>query len=419
LNIVINFAQIVFMLLVGMAMQQAFFAACFARRLVRSTRKTPHDRSWPKATVFLALRGADPALGQTLRSLMKQDYPNYRISITIDSEQDPAWAVAHDAVREANAEHVTIRPLVRRISTCGLQCSSFVQASEHLDDETEVVVTVDGDVITHPTWLRELVAPLEDATVGATFGNRWYMPECSSWGSLVRYFWNVGAVVPMDVLGIPWGGTLAIRRDVLDNVRLPETWSRAIVPDAPTKSLLDERKLKIQFVPSLMMPNRESCDLFYCYHFLKRQLTWTRLYNSNWWAVLLHAIFITWLMFSASAIVVCGLATNQTEAATWAGVGLISYTLGMFVLTFVLEIAVRKTLRHRGLPTKWISLQTALKLPFVFPLTQATYCLATIHAQFCNRVKWRGATYAIQGRWNVECLEDSVEDNTGEKNFSL
>jgi cellulose synthase/poly-beta-1,6-N-acetylglucosamine synthase-like glycosyltransferase len=58
-----------------------------------------------------------------------------------------------------------------------------------------VLAVIDADAVPHRWWLRDLVAPLSDPRVGVATGNRWYMPEHANWGSLVRYLWNVGAVV--------------------------------------------------------------------------------------------------------------------------------------------------------------------------------------------------------------------------------
>ena len=125
-----------------------------------------------------------------------------------------------------------------------------MQAAKNLDDACEAVVIIDGDVVVHSTWLQELVAPLLNPQIGAAYGNRWFLPPTANWGSLVRYLWNVAAVVPMQVFGIPWGGSFAIRKSALYESGLFDRWSQSIVHDAPAKALLKNIGLRVQFVPT-------------------------------------------------------------------------------------------------------------------------------------------------------------------------
>ncbi len=140
-----------------------------------------------------------------------------------------------------------------------------------LDESREVVALIDSDVVPHSRWLRELVAPLRQPRVGAAFGNRWYMPRYGDWGSVVRYLWNAAAVVPMWLCSIPWAGTFAIRTKVLRDCGLLKKWSLVMAEDAPAKQALEDQGLRLRFVPSLMMVNREDCTLAFGLDFIKRQ----------------------------------------------------------------------------------------------------------------------------------------------------
>ena len=66
-------------------------AAVAAMRLLR--RRAPallSDEEAPPGLVLLCLRGGDPFLAQSLRSLFAQDYPDYRVRIVLDSASDSA-----------------------------------------------------------------------------------------------------------------------------------------------------------------------------------------------------------------------------------------------------------------------------------------------------------------------------------------
>lgn len=391
--------------LLAMAAVQAIFAVLFVSLFFRGPVAQVPDSALPKAAILLSLRGADAQLAETIQRLLRQDYARYELHVIVDSLEDPAWAVVEQAVANSQVTNVFVAPLAERGHTCGLQCSALSQAARQLDESIEIVITIDGDVVVHRQWLRELVAPFADDRVGATFGNRWFMPPTASWGSLVRYLWNAAAIVPMYVFSIPWGGTLAIRRKAFDDAELLEKWGKAIVHDAPVKPLLDEQRLRIRFVPSLMMPIREDCSLPFCLDFLKRQMTWTRLYHPHWWPVLLHAIVTTGLIAAAIVMVPCGLVMDRRIAYA-AGGALLGYVLVMCVLLAMIAAGVRRTLRRRGEHTGWFSLLAIVKLPFAVLLAQVVYLVAVALATFNRQVVWRGVTYAIDGPWSIRKLDE-------------
>lgn len=184
------------------------------------------DEQLPKTAVIICLRGADPYLPNCLRSLLKQNYPEYDLKVILDSQEDPAGKITTEAIAELGATNVQITHLRIVRHNCSLKCSSLVQAISDLDDSYKVVAFVDADTIVHPNWLRELVAPLADEKVGATTGNRWYSPTGNYWGSWVRYAGNVSTVVQMFLFQIPWGGTLAVKTEVFHKTEILEKWDK-------------------------------------------------------------------------------------------------------------------------------------------------------------------------------------------------
>ena len=389
---------------------------------------------WPPAAILLPLRGADPRLSDTLDSLLRLDYPRYELQIVLDSDTDPAAGLVREALRThgvipgqtwsnpAGGKLVVhVDAVQNRLKTCSPQCCAFYEAVQRLADESEVICTIDGDVVAHPLWLRQLVAPLSDEHVGVAHGNRWYLPPDHRPGSLVRYLWNAAAVVPMCFLGMPWAGSMAIRRRVLEDSGLLENWKWAIVPDAPTKSMVDQSGQRVQFVPELIMTNRETCDLAFSLDFLKRQMMWTRLYNPNWWVVVLHACLTTAATGAAAGFAVWLLATSNWAAAA-VFVGAVSgYVLSLMLLLVLMEIHVRRPIERRG--EKLPPFFPGARLFWVaatIPLTQVLYMAAVLLAHFGRQVTWRGIRYRIHSPWNIEMVDDRpfVQSSAGD-NASL
>jgi len=204
------------------------------------------DEQLPKTAVILCLRGADPFLHNCLQSLLQQNYPEYDLKLIIDSKEDPAFKIATETINQLGATNVQISTLRAIRHNCSLKCSSLVQAVSDLNNAYPVIALIDADTVAHPNWLRELVTPLIDDQVGLTTGNRWYIPTGNYWGSLVRYSGNVSSVVQMFLFQIPWGGTLAIKTEVLNRLQLLDKWGEVLTDDMLLHKLIKQEKLQIK-----------------------------------------------------------------------------------------------------------------------------------------------------------------------------
>ncbi|MBE9007250.1 glycosyltransferase family 2 protein [Fortiea sp. LEGE XX443] len=363
------------------------------------------DAELPKTAVILCLRGADPFLPDCLRSLLYQNYPRYDLKLVVDSIEDPAWQIAHNTINELGATNVEITPLKIVRNSCSLKCSSLIQAVSELDESYEVVALVDADTVVHPNWLRELVTPLNNPKVGATTGNRWYVPTGKYWGTLVRYIWNVSALVQMFLYGIPWGGTLAIKTSVLRQTGLPDKWGKAFSEDTMIRSILDQHQLRVKFVPSLIMLNREECDLPSLRYWFQRQLLSYRLYHPLWVAVAADAFFTILLPNLLLVVFLVALLIGDGDSANFALSWYVSYMLALVMLILFLELAVQPEIRAQGQHVTRLSAAMITKIAIALPFTQWVYGLAMLASFQMPTVHWRGVTYQVKGPWNIHLLE--------------
>lgn len=389
----------------GMLAMQVLLTLGFATLLWRWKSKQLDDADCPQATAILCLRGSDPFLTRCVEALLDQDYPRYDVKVVVDDPGDPAWRVVEEVVERRAAEHVTIEPLTQRRDTCSLKCSSVVQAVRSLDESVEIVALLDADTVPHRTWLRELATALADERVGAATGNRWYMPDQVSWGALVRYVWNAAAVVQMYLYQIAWGGTLAIKTKVFRESDLLERWGNAFCEDTMTFAALKKLGLKVKFVPTLMMINREACDIGGYFRWVRRQLLTARLYHPGWLMVAIHGITTSIAPPLALGIAIYALVIGDWVAAAWAGGGLAVYELGLLLLLPPMEVAMRKIARGRGEPTNWLPVSAWPMYALALPLTQFVYALVLLSSLTIRNVDWRGVSYKIDGPFRIRLVE--------------
>ncbi|MGV0104057.1 Glycosyl transferase family protein [Nostoc sp. DSM 114160] len=391
--------------LMGWLVIQVCFTLVFIWYLRSSKKNLLPDDQLPKTAVILCLRGADPFLPRCLRSLLNQNYPQYDLKLIVDSHEDPAWKIASETITEQEATNVQISPLRIVRNSCSLKCSSLIQAVRELDDSYKVVALVDADTIVHLNWLRELVSPLGDAKVGATTGNRWYVPTGRYWGSLVRYVGNVSTVVQMFIFQIPWGGTLAVKTEVLRQTELLDKWGQALGEDFMMHDILKKHGFQVKFVPSLLIVNREETDLFNLIDYLKRLILFSRLYHPRWLALVSEAVSSILFPTLLSVLVLESLLEAKWEAAALLLVCYGVYTVGLLLIMLVLELEIQRVVRSNDQAIAKLSATTIIKMLIGIPLTQWVYGLAMLSSLWTSTVTWRGVSYRVQGPWNVRLVE--------------
>ncbi|MBW4596920.1 MAG: glycosyltransferase family 2 protein [Brasilonema angustatum HA4187-MV1] len=391
--------------LLGWLAIQVCFTVVFLLYLRLSQKNSLPDEQLPKTAVILCLRGADPFLTHCLRSLLNQNYPQYDLKLIVDSQEDPAWKIATDTIREQKATNVQISPLRIARQNCSLKCSSLVQAVSELDNSYKVVALVDADTVVHPNWLRELVSPLAHPKVGATTGNRWYLPTGRYWGSLVRYAGNVSTVVQMYLFRIPWGGTLAVKTELLHQTELLDKWGQAFNEDTMIRKVLEKHGMQVKFVPSLIMLNREECELPSLRYSLMRQLLSARLYHPLWLAVVSDVVSSILMPTLVIVLFLVALLSGEWNIAGLSFGCFSIYTVGLLLMMLALEQGVQQVIRKHGEPMTKLSALTIVKMLIAIPLTQWVYGLAMVSSLGMRKVNWRGVTYRIKSPWNIRLVE--------------
>lgn len=393
------------------------YAAVFRRH----DDKRVSDSELPRTAVLMGLKGTDPYLADGLRRLMTQDYPDYEVRIVVDSRDDPAWPLVEDAIRETGSKHVSMIEYREAPEHGIVNCtnSKVVQALRELDDSFEAAAMADGDVVANENWLRELISPLvRDPKVGVTTGNRWFIPPQMTPGNLVRHLWNVATASIMYHLKMPWGGCYGIRMSAIRDGGLVEKWAKVAALDMHTTREMKSLGLKVHFVPSLMMVNREESPLPAATNWIRRQLTWARLYNPGWWLVVAHTSAAAVAMAICLVSTCCGIFFGMTEPTTWAASGLTSYLAGMTILVALLEFSIRDRLRKGGQTIEPFNMWTLLPVLLAVPLTQFVQLLATLQATFVKRVGWRGLILEINGPNDIRVIDENSVSPATETNVA-
>ena len=342
---------------------------------VRRETSRPLPDFEPFASVIAPGRGLEPGLIDNLRPLVTQDYPHYEVLFVFDSAEDPAIKIVDD-LRSTAA--VTTRIVIAGPATdSGQKVHNLRVAVNEIDPQSQVLVFVDTDARPAKNWLRQLIAPLADATLGASTGYRWFIPARGGIASRLRSVWNasVASALGSDTAkNFCWGGSTAIRRTTFTNLNVSERWRGTVSDDFTITRVLKEAKLPIHFTPNCLVASVGDCDFKELLEFTTRQIKITRVYSSNLWLPLLLGSALFVIVFFGGLILAYIFP-------------LVIFTLGA-TKSFIRFRAVSRVLRTSRLDL--------LAHVLLWPFASLLYLYNAIAAGFSRRIKWRGITYELK-----------------------
>ncbi len=137
-------------------------------RFLRSSRLRNRDRQGavpnfePGISVLKPLRGLDPNTREAFVSQLQQDYPQFEILFGVHDDADPAA----EEVRRLQFEfpNAPIRLIVGASPAPNGKVGLLMTLASHA--RYPLWVVNDSDIRVTPTYLREVVAPLADPTIG-------------------------------------------------------------------------------------------------------------------------------------------------------------------------------------------------------------------------------------------------------------
>lgn len=382
---------------------QAVLTGWFVRLLARTERAAPRpEAATTPAEVVLCLKGRDPQIEDVFAALAGQRHHDWRLRVVVDAVDDPAWDVAREATGRleragrATWTACTIEPLACRPAAGSLKCASLRQALVTLDPATRVVALVDADAVVHDRWLVTLVSACLEDGVGAVSGNRWYEPERDSVAGTVRAVWNAGAIVQMAAFGIPWGGSLAIRREAVEATGWCDLITGTLCEDTALAAPLARAGWQYRFVPAVFaVDTDDTVTLRPLTRWIARQLLTARLHHPRWPLVALHGLGTSLALGVAIGVALVAWRAGRGDVAGTVVAAVAAYESLSIVLLAGITAAVRRVLAADGRPPRDLTAARAVWLAASVPLTQVVYAVATLLAITARSVEWRGVVYEI------------------------
>jgi ceramide glucosyltransferase len=344
----------------------------------------------PRAAVLCPCKGLEPGLERNLAALSGFDYNDYEVFYILASATDPAY----DAVKRiAEASRVPAHVIVAEPPQgCGEKVNNLSVAVQQLDASFEVMVFVDSDGRPGKSWLRRLVAPLNDSRIGAVTTMRWLIPSRANLASTLLTLWNASTVTLLREHGrnFCWGGGTAISRIVFEQTHVLEEWSHSVSDDySMTRALLRGNR-PIIFLPDCLTPSFVNTDWPGLLEFTNRQILITRIYSGQTWA----AAAITHLLYCATL----GLGAYLTLVNVLAT--LPAFQLAALTFVPILLAAIRNALRivavTEVLPAERSQVMDQAPAQILLaPFISFLFLLNFAASLLTRKIRWRGVTYEL------------------------
>jgi ceramide glucosyltransferase len=372
----------------GLAVIQGVVSLIQGVRSVRHIRTYRPESNWrPRVVVFCPCRGVDAGFQDNVRSILAQDYPQFRVVFIVDSESDPAMT----ALTELGVTVLVAGEAKHR----GQKVHNLIFGVERAAGDAEVFVFCDADARFSPNWLERLTAPLQREDVAVSTGYRWYAAESGSLPALLRSTWNASVVTALgdNRRNFAWGGSMALRRDVFDRVRVRDAWDGALSDDYAVTRAAQRSGQRIVFVPQCLIPSYGDCTWRELLEFTTRQILIARVYDPSTWRMTL----VTQSIFNI---------------AFWGGVFLPWPYWIVTPVLFVLS-GIKSFIRYEAvatvLPPGALSKHRASYI-LLAPLTTLLFEYNLLRSTFTRSITWRQIRYRLISPNRTEVFRGAVEN---------
>ncbi len=393
---------------------QAVLAVVAQRKLAERAKNPQTDRFGayrPTAALIVPFKGVEPALQGNLKGLFAQDYPDYRIVMIVEDENDPAYPILREAIEQYPQRNAEIILAGVAGPDEGQKVHNLIAAVEKLeadDKGEEVWVFADSDAVPGSDWLGELVGPLCQERTAVTTGFRWLIPEPKDGASTPTFWAKVVSIINSSATGYirrdrfthAWGGSMAMRVSTANEADLLSYWRGALSDDYQVTRMCRDLDRRVYFVPECLVASPVDYDFAGLCNFAFRQYVITRIHAPS---VFIAALFINALYFLGIASAIAMLVRAQNVNHT-------RFAFGVFVLVFLAN-QVRASYRKRVVQLT-LGVATAKELQPTFTLERWTTpvwfginLLMLLRASVGRTIRWRNIRYRINAPQNIQRLD--------------
>lgn len=357
----------------------------------------------PFVSVIAPCRGVDAGMKENLEKLFEQDFPGYEIIFVVDDETDEAVKIIKEVSRGGAEGAETKLIFAGKAENEGQKVHNLREAVLNVSEKAEVFVFVDSDARPGKNWLKNLVAPLSDEKIGCATGYRWFISEKRNFASEMLSVWNASIASALDAnqrSNFCWGGSMAIRRETFEKIKMRERWQGTLSDDFAVTRAMKENGLKIYFVPQALTASIEDCSFKRLLEFTTRQMKITRVYAPHLWL----ASFIGSFLFNLVMIwTIFIIALSPIES--------FSFWFAVFTFSLVSVFSIGKSyLRLKAVKMVLKDYETELNKQSwtqntLWIFSPMIFLYNSVCALFSRKIVWRGIRYELESPFRTSKIE--------------
>ncbi len=400
--------ETVFLALAVLLFVQSFLSFVSTMRFARYTlapQANRPPRHQPKAVVILPCKGLEHDFEANVRAYLSQEYRDYEVIFVTESEHDPAYPVLSKLIKQSRrAAWLIAAGEAMQSGQKVHNLSAALDALNSIDRRAELLIFADSDARPARTWLADLCAPLNDRSVGATTGFRWYVPVNGGVGAWLLSAWNASILSLLgERSGLAWGGATALWRDSFGKWEIKQRWQGALSDDYALTAALNEVGQRIKFVPGCLTATHADASWRELLEFTTRQIKITRVYAPRVWALTCCGHVLFNFTFWGGLLWLAWAALHGNFNFSLCSLLLFSFALGAMTGWTRATIAAHllPANRQQLWPYRWV-------YALVGPLVSLVYLYNIAASAFSRRITWRGISYEMVGPQQTLVLNHPV-----------
>ena len=366
------------------------FFASFCMEKFHSTRTNPPSTSdfQPPVTILKPVCGLDSETGENLRSFCEQDYPVFQVIYGVQDENDPAVAVIRENMEDHPDRDITL-VTDQRLHGNNYKVSNLINMLSHA--KHGVLVIADDDMRVSRDYLKTIVAPLADDSIGAVtclysgsprggivsalnamFINEWFLPSALISHTLKNNRFCFGA-------------TMVIKREILEQIGGLGALVNYLADDYMLGNLVAKLGYKIQLSHFVVENVIKQPDLR---SMLSNELRWARTMRT------VQPLGYTFTFITDTLIAGCLLAAvlfMDTHLLVWP----VSIVCAVLLIRILFHMRVKTILGNHQAGSIWL-----------VPVRDTLTFLIRLVCYTGNRIKWKENSFSVD---NTGLIYTSVE----------
>jgi ceramide glucosyltransferase len=368
--------RVVILLLAIAPLAYYLVAILAALRFFSKERKKQLGEFCPPVSILKPVRGTDFASHENFSSFCRQNYGEYEILFCVNEMSDAAVPAIQKVMAEFPERSIRILSGATQYGT-NRKVNNLALLTK--EAKYEYLVQSDGDVRVSPNYLKEVLAPFADPSVGVVSCFYRGVVQPNLWAELeavgVSSDFSVGALVADWMEGVTFalGASVATSKSWMAKIGGYESFANVLADDYEIGNRVHKAEGKV-------LLSREAVWTMYpalsFREFWDHQVRWARTVRLVRPASFFGLIVTHGLPWAVAAAIVA--------PSAWIAAGYVAaYLLLRFAVTWVAGVwGIRDEVLRRRL---WL-----------VPVRDAIHFIVWLSSFGSNRVKWGGAEYAIE-----------------------